>query len=194
MAKTKISLLPCAPGNLDEMNKWINEEAEQGWQITGSVFRLPFLARFRQGEGGPYHLSCYDLDGDKVICRLAGQLYVLAGYPDEDDEDIDEIKSAISSVADLPGMCILLEFVFAYYVINHTRLVEYDSFPDINTVFSLISALIPLIQLVILLPIEFGSSFIRKRKHRSVWPIFTAYVLILAYIISMLIVVATGMN
>lgn len=58
MAKTKISLLPCAPGNLDEMNKWINEEAEQGWQITGSVFRLPFLARFRQGEGGPYQLFC----------------------------------------------------------------------------------------------------------------------------------------
>lgn len=194
MAKTKISLLPCAPGNLDEMNKWINEEAEQGWQITGSVFRLPFLARFRQGEGGSYHLSRYDLDGDEVICRLAGHLYVVAGYPDEEDEDIDEIKSAISSAADFPGICVLLEMAIFYYIFNHTQLMRYESLADINTVFSFISVLIPLIQLVILLPIEFGSSFIRNRKHRSVWPIFTAYALILAYIISMLIVVATGMN
>lgn len=83
MPETKIALFPCSPARADEVAAWLNENAAQRWQVEGNALFLPFLARFRRGEGGPYRIS--GVRDAAAACRLRDCGWVLPGPPAGDE-------------------------------------------------------------------------------------------------------------
>ena len=80
----KIELLPCAPCDLEFVEKWINEKREAGWSLKRFGRLLPFLAFFTSGEGGEdYTISLKrpEEGGPKRVCILPDVGYIVKGKP-----------------------------------------------------------------------------------------------------------------
>ena len=49
MIDKKVDLLPFAPYSTRLIEEWINEESQQGWQVTGTIPYIPILVKFIRG-------------------------------------------------------------------------------------------------------------------------------------------------
>lgn len=116
----------------------------------------------------------------------------MVGYPDEEDEDIDSVKNAITSPYCRIWIPYLLEIFTFYYINNFTQLIDNVNLITINILFPLLALLATLLHVIILLVVELGSFFIKEHKHRSVFPILLNYSLTAVYVVSLLIVIITG--
>ena len=87
MPDKKIEMLPFAPYSTKAIEDWINEEARQGWQVTGTVPFIPILIKLVRGEGGPYHILMDDTDEIDSVCVLPGCGFVVSGELDRADVD-----------------------------------------------------------------------------------------------------------
>lgn len=80
----KFKLLPCAPCDLDGIERWINDEQKAGWRLKRFGALLPFVAAFvPDGEGGEYTITMDfpKLSGYERVCVLRSVGYIVKGKP-----------------------------------------------------------------------------------------------------------------
>lgn len=80
----KFKLLPCAPCDLDGIEKWINDEQKAGWRLKRFGLLLPFAAAFVPDGGGGEYTITMDFpkhSGYERVCALRSVGYIVKGKP-----------------------------------------------------------------------------------------------------------------
>lgn len=66
----RIVLLPCAPYELNYIERWANELAKTGWRLRSIPLLLPFLAVLEEAEPARYRLDYERRDYHGYYCRV----------------------------------------------------------------------------------------------------------------------------
>lgn len=121
MPGSRVALMPCAPYDIDGVERWVNAQARQGWRVRSFVFLLPYLTVLEDmGRGSEYHISCErPTGGSSYSCRMPFVFhYLVKGRPPRRRESGEQRQMTLNTILGMLALPLLFAFrglgIFSY--------------------------------------------------------------------------------
>lgn len=121
MPGSRVALMPCAPYDIDGVERWVNAQARQGWRVRSFVFLLPYLTVLEDmGRGSEYHISRErPTGGSSYSCRMPFVFhYLVKGRPPRRRESGEQRQMTLNTILGMLALPLLFAFrglgIFSY--------------------------------------------------------------------------------
>ena len=149
MSMSRVTLMPCAPYDLEGVENWTNAQAKYGWRPRSFLFLLPYLSVLEYSPGhGPYRVTHErPNNSSRYACRMPFVFrYIAEGRPPKSHDSGDIRQMALSTLVGMLALPILFSIrglsMFGYIPDMLGELSLFAAYPIYTAIVSVCAACI----------------------------------------------------